>query len=232
MVDKVKVKAIAESKGLRVIKLLGVYDRVDDINFDKLPNQFVLKVNHTSGGMVICKDKSKFDYKAAKKQLTKALRTNYFKKGREWPYKNVVRKILAEEYVDSLGKPESIEYKLTCFNGKIEFITICRGIAHSDYRLRKNDFYDRDFNFLPFVTEYYNNSNVKNIKPKFWDKMIEQAEKMAEGTHYLRVDFYDIDGEPVFGEATFFTWSGFMKFNPPEYDKILGDRLVLPTDEK
>lgn len=231
MVDKVKVKKIAESKGLKVVPLLGVYDKFDDIDFDKLPDQFVLKTNHTSGGYVVCTDKKTFDKKAARKKLTRSLRTNYYRFGREWPYKNVERKILAEKYIDSLGKPESIEYKVTAFNGKVDFITICRGIAHVEYSKRKNDFYDKDFNFLPFKTEYYDNSGIKNVKPKFWDEMIEQSEKMAEGTYYLRVDFYDIDGELYFGEATFYTWSGFMKFVPPEYDRILGDKIILPTDK-
>ena len=232
LVDKVKVKEIAKSRGCNVLPLLGVYDKFDDIDFDKLPNQFVLKTNHTSGGFVICKDKSTFDFKNARKVLTKSLKRNYYKNGREWPYKNVERKILAEEYIDSLGKSESIEYKVTCFNGKVEFVTICRGIAHSAFNLRKNDFYDKDFNFLPFVTEYYANSNIENKKPSFWDEMLKQSEEMAKDTHYLRVDFYDIDGKLYFGEATFFTWSGFIKFNPREYDKILGDRLIIPTDKK
>lgn len=231
-VDKVKVKSIAESKGLSVVPLLGVYNNFDEIDFDKLPNQFVLKTNHTSGGYVVCKDKASFDKKAAKKILTKSLKTNYFIRGREWPYKNVERKILAEEYIDSLGKQESIEYKVTCFNGKVVFITICRGIAHAALDLRKNDFYDCDFNFLPFRTEFYDNSGIKNKKPPFWDEMIKQSEKMAEGTHYLRVDFYDIGGKLVFGEATFFTWSGFMKFLPEEYDLILGNDLIIPADKK
>ena len=230
-VDKVKVKDIAKSKGLEVIPLIGVYNKFDDIDFDKLPNQFIIKTNHTSGGFVVCKDKVTFDIKKARKIINKSLRMNYFKFGREWPYKNVERKILIEPFVDSLGKPESIEYKVTCFNGKVEFVTICRGIAHSDYCLRKNDFYDLDFNLLPFVTEYYENSGVENKKPVFWDEMIRQSELLAEGTYYLRVDFYDINGKLTFGEATFFTWSGLMKFNPPEYDRILGDKLKLPTDE-
>ena len=230
MVDKYKAKEIAKSKGLKVIPLLGVYDRFDDIDFDKLPNQFVLKTNHTSGGYVVCKDKADFDKKKARKLLTKSLKKNYFKTCREWPYKDVERKIIAEEFVDSLGKPESVEYKVTCINGKVDFITVCRGIAHSDYCLRKNDFYDCEWNFLPFVTEFYENSHVENKKPKFLDEMIRQSELMAKDTYYLRVDFYDIDGQPVFGEATFFTWGGFMKFNPSEYDRILGDKIILPTD--
>ena len=232
MVDKVKAKEIATSRGLRVIPLLGVYNKFKDIDFDKLPNQFVIKTNHTSGGYVVCKDKATFDIKKAEKIINKSLRKNYYKYGREWPYKNVERKILIEEFIDSLGKPESIEYKVTCFNGKVEFITICRGIAHSDYCLRKNDFYDLDFNLLPFVTEYYENSHVENKKPAFWNEMIRQAEVMAKDTYYSRVDFYDINGELYFGEITFFTWSGLMKFNPPEYDRILGDKLKLPTDEQ
>ena len=232
MVDKVKVKEIAKSRGLNVIPLIGVYDKFDDIDFDKLPNQFIIKTNHTSGGFVVCKDKATFDIKEARKIITKSLKKNYYIYGREWPYKNVERKILIEEFVDSLGKPESIEYKVTCFNGKVEFVTICRGIAHSDYCLRKNDFYDLDFNLLPFVTEYYENSHIDNKKPAFWDEMIRQSEVMAKDTHYARVDFYDIDGKLYFGEITFFTWSALMKFNPPEYDRILGDKLLLPTDEK
>ena len=232
MVDKVKVKDIATSKGLTVIPLLGAWNKFDDIDFDKLPNQFVLKTNHTSGGFIICKDKATFDYKKAKKILSKSLKKNYFLLGREWPYKNVERRILAEPFIDSLGKNNSVEYKVTCFNGKIEFVTICTGIAHSDFCLRKNDFYDRDFNFLPFVTEYYENSGIKYTKPSFWDEMLKQAEEMSKGTYYLRVDFYDIDNKPVFGEATFFTWAGFIRFKPEEYDLILGNRLILPIDSK
>lgn len=232
LVDKVKVKEIAKSRGLNVIPLIGVYDKFDDIDFDKLPNQFIIKTNHTSGGFVVCKDKTTFDIKEAKKIINQSLKKNYYLFGREWPYKNVDRKILIEEFVDSLGKPESIEYKVTCFNGKVVFVTVCRGIAHSDYCLRKNDFYDLDFNLLPFVTEYYENSGVENSKPVFWDEMIRQSEIMAKDTHYARVDFYDINGKLTFGEITFFTWSGLMKFNPIEYDRILGDKLVLPTDEK
>ena len=231
MADKYLAKELANSKGLKVVPLLGVYDNFDEIDFDALPNQFVLKTNHTSGGYVICKDKAKFDVENARKVLNKSLKTDYYLTSREWPYKDIKRKIIAEEYIDSLGKPESVEYKVTCFNGKVEFITVCRGIAHSEYKLRKNDFYDKDFNFLPFVTTYYENSHVENPKPKFLKELIEQSELMAKDTYYLRVDFYDIDGELVFGEATFFTWAGFIKFDPPEYDQILGDRLLLPTDQ-
>lgn len=231
MVDKVKVKKIAQDRGLEVIPLIGVYDKFNDIDFDKLPKQFVIKTNHSSGGYVVCKDKETFDKKAAKKIIEKSLKTNYYKFGREWPYKNVIRKILIEPYIDTLGNPDSVEYKVTCFNGKVDFVTICRGVPHSEYHLRKNDFYDLDFNLLPFVTEYYENSGIDNKKPAFWDEMIKQSEIMAKDTYYLRVDFYDINGKLVFGEATFFTWSGFMKFNPPEYDRILGDKIKLPIDE-
>ncbi len=231
LVDKVKVKEIAKSRGLEVIPLLGVYDKFDDIDFDKLPNQFVIKTNHTSGGYVVCKDKESFNIKEARKIINKSLKKNYYKYGREWPYKNVIRKVLVEPYIPTLGNPDSVEYKVTAFNGKVDFITICRGVPHSEYYLRKNDFYDLDFNLLPFVTEYYENSGIDNKKPAFWDEMIKQAEIMAKDTYYVRIDFYDINGKLVFGEATFFTWSGLMKFNPREYDRILGDKLRLPTDE-
>ncbi|MBO4668276.1 MAG: glycosyl transferase, partial [Bacilli bacterium] len=104
LVDKVKAKEIAKFRGLNVIPLLGVYDKFDDIDFDKLPNQFVIKTNHTSGGYVVCKDKASFDINNARKIINKSLKKNYYKYGREWPYKNVERKILIEEYIDSLGK--------------------------------------------------------------------------------------------------------------------------------
>lgn len=232
MVDKRLAKEFATKRGLKVIPTLGFYKSFKEIDFDKLPDKFILKTTHTSGGFVVCQDKKSFDYDAANYALRKSLRKNYYKSAREWPYKNVERGIFAEPLIETLGKPESVEYKVTCFNGKVEFVTVCRGIAHSKLSFRKNDFYDKDFNLLPFVTEYYENSNMKNEKPAFFEKMLEQAEKIAKDTYCLRVDFYDIDGEPVFGEATFFTWAGFIKFIPEEYDRILGERLKLPIDKQ
>lgn len=230
MVDKYEVRKYAAEKigEEHLIPLLGVWDRFEDIDFDKLPDQFVLKCTHDSGGFYVCKDKKKMNVNAARRKLNRRLKRNYFWGGREWPYKNVKPRIIAEKYIDSLGKPESIEYKLTCFGGEVKFITVCRGIAHDELNKRKNDFYDRDFNFLPFVTTYYANSNIPNEKPKELDTIINICETMSAGIPTVRVDCYIIDGQVYFGEMTFFTWNGFIHFDPPEWDKTLGDWIVLP----
>ena len=229
MVDKYEVKKIVSEKlgEEHVIPLLGVWDSFDDINFDELPDQFVLKCTHDSGSFAICKDKKTFNKEEAREKLTKGLKRNYFYGGREWPYKNVKPRIIAEKYIDSLGKKESVEYKVTCFNGKVGFVTICTGIAHSKFEDRTNDHYDVNFNHMPWYS-YYENSKEKIEKPAEWEQIIEFSEKLAKDVPYLRVDFYPIDGKLYFGEMTFYTWSGFIKFSPEEWDYKLGEMLILP----
>ncbi len=228
MVDKYEVKQFVSQMGIPVIPTLGVWDNFHSIDFDKLPNKFVLKNTHDSGGYVVCKNKDVFDKKKAGKFLTKRLARNFYDFGREWPYKNVKPRIIAEEYIPTLGNPESVEYKVTCFNGKVDFVTICRGIPHAQLVQRKNDFYDADFNFLPFRTAYYENSGQDNKKPEQWERLLEISEMVSAGIPYARVDCYIIDGEVVFGEITFFTWSGFIHFVPEEWDLKLGQKLLLP----
>lgn len=231
MVDKYEVKKyIKEKIGEEyIIPLYGVWDSFEEIEFDKLPNQFVLKCTHDSGTFVVVKDKSSLDMENAKVILEKGLRKNYFYENREWPYKNVQPRIIAEKYIDSLGKPESIEYKISCFDGKVGFLTICGGIAHAEYEKRTNDHYDVNFNHMPWWTNY-KNAKIPPEKPKQWDKLIELSEILSKDIPYVRVDFYVIDGEIFFGEFTFFTWSGIMKFNPPEWDNILGNYIKLPLE--
>jgi len=206
MVDKYEVKKyVAEKIGAEyVIPLLGVYNNFDEINFDELPEQFILKTTHDSGGFVICRDKKNFDVEAARKTLNKHLKINYY-----W------------------GKRESIEYKLSCFNGVAKLITICKGIAHTDFDKRTNDHYDRDLNPLKWYA-YYKNSPVPVQPPKEIHEIIEMSEKLAAGIPQVRVDSYLIDGKIYFGEMTFYTWAGFIRFNPPEWDEILGSWLELP----
>lgn len=228
MVDKYKVKQIvAEKAGADyVTPLLGVWDQFEEIDFDKLPETIVLKCNH-DGGPVIVRDKRKFDKSAAAAVFYKKMQANYFRENREWPYKNVRRRIIAEPYYDSLGKRDSVEYKLTCMNGKVKFTTICTGIAHAGFEDRNNDHFDRDWKRLDFSVNY--KSSGKQIeKPVFMDEMIGVAEKLADGIPYVRVDFFVIDGQIKFGEMTFFTWGGFMRFDPPEWDEILGGWMKLP----
>lgn len=229
MADKYEVKQIvAERVGKKyVIPLLGAWDRFEEIDFDKLPEAFVLKCTHDSGSIVIVKDKRRFNKNAAAEAFRRSMKADCFRESREWPYKDVRRRIIAEPYYDSLGKRDSVEYKLTCMNGKVKFTTICTGIAHAAFEDRNNDHFDRDWKRLDFSVNY--KSSGKQIeKPYFMDEMIEVAEKLADGIPYVRVDFYVIDGQIKFGEMTFFTWSGFMKFDPPEWDEILGSWMKLP----
>ena len=233
LVDKYEVKKVVA--GLvgeeHIIQTLGVWDRFDDIDFAKLPDQFVLKCTHDSGSVVVCTDKSKFDFKQARKKLRQFLATPAYRRGREWAYKNVKPRIIAEPYIDSLGKADSVEYKASCFNGKVGFITICKGIAHASLEDRTNDHFDPDFNYVPFWAKY-KHAKVRPEKPKEWDELIALSEKLSAGIPYVRVDFYIIDRRVYFGEMTFYTWNGFMQFEPDEYDRILGDMVTLPTKKR
>jgi len=229
LVDKYQVKEYVASKvgAEYIVPLLGVWNHFDEIDFSKLPNQFVLKTTHDSGSVIVVKDKQSFDTAAAKERLERSLNHDFYKGGREWPYKNVPRRIIAEEYIPSLGHPDSVEYKITCMNGEAKFVTFCKGPAHTDLSLRTNDHFDKDFKRLPFYV-YYKNSDCVFEKPKTWDKMIEISEILAKDIPYVRVDFYNLGERIYFGEMTFFTWAGFMKFNPDEWDEILGSWLELP----
>ena len=229
MADKYEVKQyVSEKLGPDyVLPALGVWEHFDDINFDALPDQFVLKCTHDSGGFVVCKDKSTFDKEAAKAKIEKCLSMNYFRYHREWVYKNIKPRIIAEPYLDSLGKPDSIEYKLTCCDGKMKMFTVCRGVAHDSLDVRTNDHYDREGNILPFYA-FYKNSPVPVPMPPEKDEIIAAAEKLSEGIPQVRVDFYVHNGHVYFGEMTFYTWAGFIEFTPPEWNKTLGDWVTLP----
>ena len=233
LVDKYEVKKYVSDRigEEHVVPIFGVYDNVDEIRLEDLPNQFVLKCTHDSGGFVICKDKESFDFESAKRLLAKRMKRNFYKFSREWPYKDVKPRIIAEKFMDSLGKPESIEYKLTCFGGKADLITVCGGIAHSAFDKRTNDFYDRDFNHLPFYVFYKNPPKALPV-PKEIDKIIEFSEKLSEGIPEVRVDWYIHDGVIYFGEMTFFTWGGFCVFTPEEWNRTLGDWIILPEKKK
>ena len=228
-VDKYEVTNYVKEKiGEKyLIPTLGIWDNFDDIDFDKLPNQFCLKCTHDSGSYIICKDKSTFDIDAARKKFNRYMKGRFFWYGREWAYKNVKPRIMAQEYIDSLGKPESVEYKLTCFNGKVKFITVCSGIAHSDYELRKNDHFDRDWNKLDWYA-YYKPSGKVIERPEFMDEIIDISDKLAEGFPQVRIDSYVINGKVYFGEMTFYTWSGLIEFTPDEWDEKIGSWWNLP----
>lgn len=227
MVDKYEAKKyVAERIGEKyIIPTLGVYERFEEIDFDKLPNQFVLKCTHDSGGLVICRDKSKFNKEAAKTKIEKSLKSNYFWSGREWPYKNVKPRIIAEKYMeDSSG--ELPDYKFFSFDGftRAMFIATER---FNECEETKFDFYDMEFKHLPFTNGHPN--SPKEIKrPQSFEKMMELANELSKGIPQLRVDFYDIDGKVYFGELTFSHWSGMMPFDPEEWDAKFGEWIKLP----
>lgn len=224
MVDKYEVrKYIAETVGEEyLIPLLGVWDKFEDIDFDVLPDQFVLKCTHDSGGLVICKDKLKLDFDVAKKKIKKSLKRNYFWQSREWPYKNVNPKIIAEEYMVDESGTELKDYKIFCFNGEPKFLFVATDRPY-DTRF---DFFDMEFNHLPFLNGHLNADRELN-RPDGLEKMIEIAKKLSKNMKQVRIDFYDINGKVYFGEITFFHWSGMVPFEPEEWDYKLGEHIKL-----
>lgn len=227
MVDKYAVREYIKKKlgEEYLIPLLGVWDSSDDIDFDKLPNQFVLKCNHNSGlGMCICKDKSKLDIDKVKKELKKGLEEDYYLTSREWPYKDVPRKIIAEKYMEEKPNTELNDYKLMCFNGKVRCSFVCSE-RFSDDGLRVT-FFDKDWNVMPFERHYPKSVNAIE-KPKTYEKMVELAEILSKDIPFVRVDFYEISGKLYFGELTFFPGSGYEEFEPEEWDYKLGKMIDL-----
>ena len=214
-----------------IIPTYGVWKRFDDIDFGSLPNQFVLKCTHDSGGLVICKDKSKLDMNIARKKINKCLKRNYYWFGREWPYKNVKPRIIAEKYmVDEAVMEDAVEeltdYKLMCFNGRSEMAFTCTDRYDSDGL--KVTFFDRDWNKLPFERHYP--SSKKSIpKPKNYEKMIELSEVLSKGIPFIRVDFYESNDKIYFGELTFYPGTGLEEFTPEIWDKKLGDMIDLTS---
>ena len=233
MVDKYAVKQyIAEKLGAEyVIPLLGVWDRPEDIDFDKLPNQFVLKCNHTSLiGLIICKDKSKLDINATIRELKRGLNNNYFKSCREWPYKDVKRKIIAEEYKEDESGTELKDYKLYCFNGEPKFCQVDFGKGNGKKRTDfTRNIYDMDWNFLDIQYNHPNDPTMLIQKPLQFEKMKELARILAKGEPFMRTDFYSIGNQILFSEITFYPIAGFGWVEPHELDQSWGDLITLPN---
>ena len=225
MVDKHSAKEyVAERMGTDcIIPTLGVWDCFEDIDFDTLPEKFVLKCTHDSGGVVVCKDKNKLNRRKAKSILEKSLKCNFYLRHREWPYKNVKPRIIAEQFLEDMD--ELVEYKMFCFDGKVKMILVCKGQAHSGGRT--NDYCDVNLQRLPFTSLNPNSAGELKV-PDELPQLISFAETLSKGIPQLRVDTYLADGKIYFGELTFFHNSGFCSFDPPEWDKILGDWITLP----
>lgn len=228
MVDKLGAKDyVAERIGSDyIIPTLGVWDSFDDIDFDSLPDRFVLKCTHDSGGLVICRDKAAFNKKAAKKKINKSLKKNYYYSGREWPYKDVKPRIIAEAYMEDEKTAELRDYKFFCFNGKPKalFIATDRQTAGTEVKF---DFFDMDFNHLDF-RQGHPNAETYPEKPINFDEMKRLAQVLSEGLPHLRVDFYEVNGRIYFGELTFSHFSGMVPFHPEEWDYTFGCWIELP----
>ena len=226
MVDKYAVKQyVADRIGEQyIIPTLGVWEHFDDIDFDNLPNQFVLKCTHDSGGLIICKDKRKLDKVAAKKKIEKCLKRNYYWSGREWPYKNVPKRIIAEQYLSNDEKSDELsDYKVLCFNGEPKLIEIHKGRFSGHHT---QDFYDVNWNKTEFEQLEDPLSDEIMQKPVFADKMLELSRTLAENIPHVRIDWYYTGGKLLFGEITFFDGSGFCPFIDNQ-DEILGSWLTL-----
>ena len=229
MVDKYEAKSyVSKIIGNKyIIPTLGIYNNFDEIDFNKLPNQFVIKCTHDSGGLVIVTDKSKLDIEKAKKKLNKSLKRNYYYPGREWPYKNVKPRIIIEKYMKDNKNNSMRDYKFFCFNGNPYCILVC---SDRDIDL-KETFYDLEWKVMRLKRPNHKLDNsIEN--PHNFEKMIEFSKKLSSKISFLRVDFYEINGNLYFGELTFYPASGFGKFEPEEWDLKLGNLIDLSLVSK
>lgn len=226
LVDKYLAKAyVAQKIGVEyIIPTLGVWENVDEIDFDKLPEQFVLKCTHNSGGLIICHDKSRLDISEAKIKLSNDLQKNFYKFAREYVYQNVKPRIIAEKLMTDKVHAELRDYKIFCFNGKPQIFMIASGRQNNQ---NTTTFFDMAFNRLGF-TSGYPNSAEDYSKPNGFEKMKELAEILSEGFLHLRVDFYEVDGQIYFGEMTFYHLAGGVLIKPKEWDYRIGEMLRLP----
>lgn len=230
MADKVAVKQyVADLIGSEyVVPLIGVWDNVDEIEWEKLPRQFVLKTNHDGGnfGVVICRDKAQFNRQKAKQRLNASLHRNTYLLGREWPYKNIPRKVFAEQYIEDASGKEMVDYKFLCFDGKVKLLFISSERQHGV----KMDYYDEDFNHLD-LTQSHSTASIPPEKPQHFELMKELAEILSKGIPHVRVDFFEVNGKVYFSEYTFFSYGGWAAFHPDEYDYKLGEYITLPPKQ-
>lgn len=228
LADKYEVRSYVEEKiGKQYLnELYAVYNSAKDIDFDSLPDQFVIKANHTNTHNLIIKDKKNLDKKKVIKQFNKWLTKNqYYKRGQEWAYKDIKPKLVIEKFLKEKDRDSLIDYKFYCFNGKPKFIDV-----HLD-RMddHKQGCFDLEFNLLPFgKSKNYNKISSDIEKPTNLAEMIFLAEKLADKLPFVRVDFYSIDGKSIFGEMTFYPADARKEFYPDEYNLIIGDYLELP----
>lgn len=227
LVDKFAVRAFVEEKiGSQFLNTFyGVFDDVNEIKFDELPEKFVIKATHTSGHNLIVRDKNKLNLDKTKKLLKKWLKINqYYRIGQEWAYKDVKPRIIIEKYLEQIDQKSLTDFKFYCFDGKAKFIDI-----HTDREdEHKQGSFDLNFERLPFGVSRFKQIYESPEKPVNLKEMIECAEVLSEKLPFVRVDFYAIDGKTIFGEMTFYPSDGRKKFYPEKYNRIIGDYFMLP----
>ena len=232
MVDKIEAKKyVAERIGSEVIiPTLHVWNSVEAINFEVLPDRFVLKCNHNSGtGMIICKNKRELRVKNVKRELAKGLKQNYYLTGREWPYSGVIPRIMCEAYIENKDGSPLMEYKFQCANGKVIAIFVC--VERFSATGVKFYYFDTDWNYLAYMRNQKVDPKVlEKYKPVNLKKMVRIAEELSAGLPQLRVDLYEVDEKVYFGEMTFFTQSGFDMDITEEADLIMGRKIQLPLE--
>lgn len=232
LVDKYAVKDyVANLIGKQhVIPTYGVWNSLDEVDFDSLPNQFVLKTTFGGGGsdLIICKDKSQLDKEHTVNHLRHYMCQDLYRASREWPYKNVPHRIIAEKYMEEPGMPSLIDYKVMCFNGVAKLIEYHLG-RYTDTHTQ--DFYDRDWNKTDITQGRYGEmSDVVAERPPLLEEMLRLSEVLSKDIPHVRVDWYMVKGQLYFGELTFFDGSGYVPFDRDEDDFMLGSWIKLPKD--
>ena len=227
MADKYLVKEYVSEKigDQYVAKLLGVWDRIDEIDLTQLPDKFVLKTTHDCGGVVVCKDKAVLNLEKAKLFLHKHMKRKYFYHCREWPYKNIKPRIIAEEFLEDADNEVLPVYKILCFNGVPKIIQTIQNDKTPNETI---DYFDTNWNILDLRQNYPNSAKPLSRPPRL-DEMLAISEQLAKGTSFIRVDLYSANGNIYFSEFTFFSDAGFAPFYPNDWDKTLGDWITLPN---
>lgn len=227
MVDKYKVKDyVAKIIGTEhIIPTLGVWDKAKDIDFNSLPQKFVLKCTHDSGGIVICKDKSKLNIEAARKEIDKGLKMSFYMEGREYQYKNVKPRVIAEQYMEQEDGKGLNDYKVLCFGGKAKLIELHQG-RYTDSHTQ--DFYDRNWNRTNITQGGYGAmAKAEAPKPKCFEEMISMSEKLSKDMRHARIDWYIVNNKLFFGEITLYDGSGFEPFDKYEDDLMIGSWINI-----
>lgn len=230
LVDKYEVKEyVSQLIGERyVAKTLGIWDSPEEVDFASLPQQFVLKTTHGGGnsGVIICRDKSLLDEAKTRQALRRSMKQDLYRDSREWPYKNVNRRILAEEYLEDKETGELRDYKFFCFDGTVKALFVA-----TERQTRKEpffNFFDREYNSLD-VKQGHPRAEVIPDKPALFEEMVRVAEELSKNVPHVRVDLYQVNGQIYFGEFTFYHFGGMVHFEPESWDKYFGDWLILPT---